>query len=60
MLFLHSIRKLKLRHSNSALKPTIYYVPVVHGLGVCPECSGPLSRASACVSCVYCGWGKCG
>ena len=60
MLFLHSLRKLPLRRSPPALKPTVYYVPVVHGARLCPECAGPLSSASGCVSCVYCGWGKCG
>ena len=29
-------------------------------LRVCPECAGPLVRASACVSCAVCGWGRCG
>ena len=29
MLFLHSLRKLRQRHPAPALKPTIYYVPVV-------------------------------
>ncbi len=61
MLFLHSLRNLPRYRPPSALKPTVYYVPVAHGAArVCPECAGPLSRASACVSCVYCGWGKCG
>jgi hypothetical protein len=27
---------------------------------VCPECSGPLTRASGCVACQRCGWSKCG
>jgi hypothetical protein len=27
---------------------------------VCPECAGPLVRASGCVSCRHCGWGRCG
>ncbi len=26
----------------------------------CPECGSQLIRASACVSCPACGWGKCG
>ena len=60
MLFLHSLRKLPKRHPAPALKPTTYYVPVVQAARACPECAGPLSRASGCVSCVYCGWGKCG
>jgi len=29
-------------------------------LAVCPECSAPLARASACLLCPACGWGKCG
>jgi len=60
MLFLHSLRKFGQRRPIPALKPTTYYVPVVQTARVCPECTGPLSRASGCVSCVYCGWGKCG
>jgi hypothetical protein len=62
MLFLHSLRKLRERRSfpAPALRPTIYYVPVVNAVRVCPECAGPLRRASGCVSCGYCGWGKCG
>jgi ribonucleoside-diphosphate reductase alpha chain len=27
---------------------------------VCPECDGPLARASGCLTCLHCGWGKCG
>jgi hypothetical protein len=27
---------------------------------VCPECAGPLVRASGCVSCRHCGWARCG
>ncbi|MEO7476581.1 MAG: hypothetical protein ABIY46_14725 [Gemmatimonadales bacterium] len=27
---------------------------------VCPECAGPLVRASGCVTCRHCGWGRCG
>jgi hypothetical protein len=60
MLFLHSLRTLRFPRPAPALKPTIYYVPVVQGLRTCPECAGPLSRSSGCVSCVYCGWGRCG
>ena len=26
----------------------------------CPECSAPLIRASACMHCPHCGWGRCG
>lgn len=29
-------------------------------LRVCPDCAGPLVRASGCVSCLQCGWGRCG
>ena len=29
-------------------------------LAACPECSAPLARASACLLCPACGWGKCG
>jgi len=27
---------------------------------VCPECAGPLARAAGCVTCLQCGWGRCG
>lgn len=66
MIFLDSLRKLRPRRLAPALKPTTYYVPVVSAIPAasrgprCPECAGPLTRASGCVSCVYCGWGKCG
>lgn len=26
----------------------------------CPECEAPITRASGCLSCLVCGWGKCG
>jgi hypothetical protein len=29
-------------------------------LAVCPECDTQLARASACLLCPACGWGKCG
>jgi len=29
-------------------------------LKVCPECSGPLAHTSGCVTCLQCGWGRCG
>ncbi len=39
------------------LKPTVY---IGHDrVRVCPECAGPLVRASACVACSQCGWGRC-
>ena len=61
MLFLDPLRKLNQRRRPfPALRPTTYYVPVVSAAKLCPECAGPLSRASGCVTCVYCGWGKCG
>jgi hypothetical protein len=59
VLLLHSLPKIPPRYPVPALKPT-YYVPVTAALRSCPECTGPLSWASGCVSCVYCGWGKCG
>jgi hypothetical protein len=59
MIFLDSIRRFSRRRPVPALKPT-YYVPVVSAVPLCPECAGPLTRASGCVSCVYCGWGRCG
>lgn len=27
---------------------------------VCPECAGPIVRASGCMHCAYCGWARCG
>ena len=27
---------------------------------VWPECAGPLARNAACVTCIQCGWGRCG
>ena len=26
----------------------------------CPECDAPVARASGCLACLVCGWGKCG
>ena len=26
----------------------------------CPECGNPVVRASSCITCPACGWGKCG
>lgn len=26
----------------------------------CPECAGPVVRASGCLCCQQCGWGRCG
>ncbi len=26
----------------------------------CPDCNGPVAHTSGCVTCVACGWGKCG
>jgi hypothetical protein len=60
MIFLDPLRKLARRRSAPALKPTTYYVPVVHSVPVCPECAGPLTNASGCIGCVYCGWSRCG
>ncbi|HET9066572.1 MAG TPA: hypothetical protein VFN22_12195 [Gemmatimonadales bacterium] len=33
-----------------------YLAPMPH----CPECGTRVVRASACVTCPGCGWGKCG
>ncbi len=51
------------------LAPTVLLVraPNSNALGaqplnafrVCPDCAGPLVRASGCVSCMQCGWGRC-
>lgn len=37
--------------------PNLFTTPVLRD---CPECCAPLSRASACLNCPACGWGKCG
>jgi hypothetical protein len=29
-------------------------------LNRCPECGNPVVKASACITCPACGWGKCG
>lgn len=29
-------------------------------LRVCPDCAGPLAHTSGCVTCLACGWGRCG
>jgi hypothetical protein len=39
---------------------TVYRPSAPPPLRVCPECAGPLARASGCVSCTQCGWGRCG
>ena len=41
------------------LSPTRYR-PTPRPAQLCPECAGPLARASGCVTCPACGWGKCG
>jgi hypothetical protein len=52
-------------HPRPPLAPTRYQPPrhdpsAETVLRVCPECAGPLIRASGCVSCRHCGWGRCG
>ncbi|MEZ4585116.1 MAG: hypothetical protein R2909_01790 [Gemmatimonadales bacterium] len=41
-----------------------YQVPHRHGRAatprVCPDCAGPLAAAEGCLSCVHCGWARCG
>ncbi len=27
---------------------------------VCPDCAGPIIHSSGCITCLHCGWGKCG
>jgi hypothetical protein len=27
---------------------------------VCPDCAGPLARTAGCITCLQCGWGRCG
>ena len=39
--------------------PTRSAQPPAPALRVCPECSGPIVRSCACVSCAHCGWGRC-
>ena len=34
--------------------------PYLSPAPTCPECSTPVVRASACLMCPACGWGKCG
>lgn len=44
-------------------RPTEYPVPnplTTAKLAHCPDCNGPLSHGSGCVTCLACGWGKCG
>jgi hypothetical protein len=43
-------------HPNNAGPEVFPPTPV----RVCPECAGPLVRASGCVSCRHCGWAQCG
>ena len=60
MIFLDSIRRFSPRRPIPALKPTIYYVPVVsaaHALPRMRRASGP--RLRVC-DLPHCGWGKCG
>ncbi len=30
------------------------------GIRVCPDCAGPIARTAGCISCLHCGWGRCG
>jgi hypothetical protein len=51
-------------HHHPRLSPT-RYLPTRDAspetvLRLCPECGSPLVRASACVTCRHCGWGRCG
>jgi len=51
--------------ARPVLAPTRYLPPRRDSapdaaLRVCPECAAPLVRASGCVSCRHCGWGRCG
>lgn len=45
--------------SSLARRPLPARIPAVH-YRVCPECSGLIVPASGCVTCVACGWGRCG
>jgi hypothetical protein len=33
---------------------------VTAAIRACPDCAGPIVRASGCLSCRQCGWGRCG
>ena len=46
------------RPARNPLKPTVYLGH--EDMRTCPECAGPLMRASACLTCLQCGWGRCG
>lgn len=48
--------------TETRLRPTQYRPPnpfISNNIRVCPECAGPLARASGCVTCRQCGWGRC-
>ncbi len=34
--------------------------PYLNPAPTCPECGGRVVRASGCIGCPACGWGKCG
>lgn len=49
------------RQPQAPANPQPQRLPI-HGTAVrvCPECAGPLARSSGCISCLHCGWGRCG
>lgn len=60
-------RRLVTRDRSYAMTPLRdAIVPVLQQIGgapfaaLCPECSAPIAAASGCVTCVACGWGRCG
>ncbi len=49
--------------ASPQLQPTVFKQGnpfVSNNIRVCPECAGPVVRASGCASCRHCGWGRCG
>ncbi len=49
----------KLKEAGARLSPEIA-ISLAPPPGSCPDCGGPIARASGCVTCLGCGWGKCG
>ena len=43
-------------------RPTVFLQtqPQTNGPGNCPDCNAPMVAQSGCVSCLRCGWSRCG
>jgi hypothetical protein len=61
------VSELEHSHLVTKLAPTIAWRtqarpghPYLNPAPVCPECGTRVVRASACLMCPGCGWGKCG